>query len=238
MPVPNPSSVHRRWAFTLVELLVVIAIIGILVSLLLPAIQAAREAARRTECTNNQKQIALALHQYHDTYRSFPPGCMAGWGHSWPAHILPYLEQANLGERVPWTDQGSYSGSDANSQTLRELARVQLKVYRCPSEVASKTSDYIFRSRYVNNYLGNSGSDATHDNLDYSGATTDMRESNGVLLVNECWTPGINAVGMEGIAQSGTSNTFLIGEAIHMESSPGCSFCHRFYNYHPWFDSG
>jgi type II secretory pathway pseudopilin PulG len=76
---------------------VVIAIIGILVSLLLSAIQSAREAGRRTECINNQKQIALALQQYHDTFRASPWGTLAGWGHSWPAHVLPYVEQVTIG---------------------------------------------------------------------------------------------------------------------------------------------
>ncbi|MFT5526632.1 MAG: prepilin-type N-terminal cleavage/methylation domain-containing protein, partial [Pirellulaceae bacterium] len=95
----------KRRAFTLVELLVVIAIIGILVAMLLPAIQAARESARRTQCNNNFKQIGIALHIYHDNFRSLPPGWVAfddagnpdpeeglpGWG--WAPHILPYMEQ-------------------------------------------------------------------------------------------------------------------------------------------------
>ena len=93
--------------FTLVELLVVIAIIGILVALLLPAIQAAREAARRTQCGNNLKQMGIALHDYHDTYRAFPAGCRSHatgrrwiWGHSWTVAILPFAEQRALFDQL------------------------------------------------------------------------------------------------------------------------------------------
>ncbi len=97
---------RRRLGFTLIELLVVIAIIAILIALLLPAVQQAREAARRTQCRNNLKQIGLALHNYHDVFNTFPPGYVAKIANNktssersmfaWGALILPYIEQGNL----------------------------------------------------------------------------------------------------------------------------------------------
>ena len=95
---------HRKNAFTLVELLVVITIIGILIALLLPAVQAAREAARRMSCSNNLKQLGLSLHNYHDTYKVFPQGSRPGGrnggrGASWYVRVLPYVEQTALAKK-------------------------------------------------------------------------------------------------------------------------------------------
>ena len=102
----------RRNAFTLIELLVVIAIIAILVALLLPAVQQAREAARRTQCKNNLKQIGLALHNYHDVHQKFPPGAFWNNPHrgfsfqqgSMLVHILPYIEQANVFNQIKFAN--------------------------------------------------------------------------------------------------------------------------------------
>ncbi len=115
--------------FTLVELLVVIAIIGILIALLLPAVQAAREAARRMQCTNNLKQIGLAMHTYHDSLRSFPLGSSrASDGFTWYSFILPYMEQRPLYD-VLKPDARAIPAATAGTPIM-----TQLGMYRCPSD--------------------------------------------------------------------------------------------------------
>lgn len=134
----------RRSAFTLVELLVVIAIIGVMVGLLLPAVQAAREAARRMQCSNNLKQIGIALHNYHDTFLVFPQN--QGWAThgasdygaaanhsaiSWRALVLPFLEQDAFHNQINFDlPVMSTVGSPSNL----ELARQPMQPYLCPSD--------------------------------------------------------------------------------------------------------
>ncbi|MFH1921283.1 MAG: DUF1559 domain-containing protein, partial [Planctomycetota bacterium] len=118
---------RRRQAFTLVELLVVIAIIGILIALLLPAVQAAREAARRAQCINNAKQLALAMHNYHDVFKVLPAsyrGTVPGWtannmvAHSWMQAILPFIEQQPLYDQIDFSlPYGGGNPGDANYNT-------------------------------------------------------------------------------------------------------------------------
>lgn len=130
LPSPSPISASRRtYAFTLIELLVVIAVIAILIALLLPAVQQAREAARRTQCKNNLKQIGLALHNYHGQHAVFPFGSgRAGDYWSWSALILPQLEQQNLYNQIDF----NYAAIELH--TVNNQAAVTfIDVYLCPS---------------------------------------------------------------------------------------------------------
>jgi prepilin-type N-terminal cleavage/methylation domain-containing protein len=131
----NASGVRpRRPGFTLIELLVVIAIIAILIALLLPAVQQAREAARRTQCRNNLKQIGLALHNYLDAMRVFPPTmCVgAGDGGEWslPARILPYVEQGNIYNTIDF--QRDYNQTSSVFPFGVKATRVE--ILQCPSD--------------------------------------------------------------------------------------------------------
>jgi prepilin-type N-terminal cleavage/methylation domain-containing protein/prepilin-type processing-associated H-X9-DG protein len=158
------SSIRR--GFTLVELLVVIAIIGILIALLLPAVQAAREAARRSQCTNNEKQIGLALHNYHDTFKSFPPsGVLEGdhglpvngpyahaYHYTWLFMILPFMEQQPLHDSAD-LNYPIWVGPTGQPQAV---VSQQVATLQCPSSaVLDPPSDT--RNMAYSNYAGSEG---------------------------------------------------------------------------------
>lgn len=196
-----------KQGFTLIELLVVIAIIAILIALLLPAVQQAREAARRTQCRNNLKQLGLALHNYHDVFNTFPPGYTArglsasdpvtaetGPGFAWSFAILPQMEQTNLVNQV---------NTDGNAQDLNNIQAVQgtvLSAFLCPSDAAPDSFEVTdtASNTYVlprSNYPGILG---------YASVTMNAGRASGVFYRN-------SRTKFRDITD-GTSNTICVGE--------------------------
>ena len=162
-----------RRGFTLVELLVVIAIIGVLVALLLPAVQAAREAARRMQCANNLKQYGLAINTYHDIWNKLPnsnwvntPGATTtwniNWGYavpSWQANVLPQMEQQPLYDKINWnwaTPNNGWDSLVSGPSGVVRARQIQVPYARCPSDASPESTDWAQAS-----YSGSLGSQAT-----------------------------------------------------------------------------
>jgi len=135
-------SFRSRSGFTLIELLVVIAIIAILIALLVPAVQKIREAAARSQCGNNLKQLGVGLHSFHDVYKVLPPGCTSnvypwgtvttqGWGPTWRALILSFIEQDQLFKQLKFNSTNAcWDGTQTNNQAISNMI---IPVFRCPS---------------------------------------------------------------------------------------------------------
>lgn len=214
----NARFVSPRRGFTLVELLVVIAIIGILVALLLPAIQAAREAARRTECINNMKQIGIALHNYHDTFRTLPLGSFnlrEAWpsnGTNWRVLILPFLEQTAIHNQLAFTATSHFmAGGAAGGNALLDnevLKGLVLDAYRCPSTVVPPIGGHNNTLAMNANYVGVQGAARPIPGPDPNLGTRDCNHgwscNNGLLVPNQCF-------GLQ-YATDGTANTLIVAE--------------------------
>jgi prepilin-type N-terminal cleavage/methylation domain-containing protein len=188
-------TMARHRGFTLVELLVVIAIIGVLVALLLPAIQAAREAARRAQCLNHLRQLGIAAHNYHDTILNFPAGHQLPTNASTLCFLLPFLEQGNKAATFDWT-------ADFNTSATNAAPRAQdIAIFLCPSDASPR--------RYTtngpagrNNYMANVGDRANQAEVDNGTrlASTGIFFRNSKLRMAEI--------------TDGTSNTAMFSECV------------------------
>ena len=209
--------------FTLIELLVVIAIIAILIALLLPAVQQAREAARRSQCTNHMKQIGLALHNYHDVHRKFPVGAMGAPGNGtyalggWRWRILPFIDQAPLYNR-PTTPAPVWRTCEGNAQDYHLFwTGVLIPLYHCPSSALPMVQKAACYSSCTTPCL----SFERHDYVGIMGANPDpvgRDETDGVRWeCNYGWTYntglliGGDCLGIRDTID-GTSNTIIVGE--------------------------
>jgi prepilin-type N-terminal cleavage/methylation domain-containing protein len=217
------ASFKARRAFTLIELLVVIAIIAILIALLLPAVQQAREAARRTQCKNNLKQIGLGLHNYESTFGTFPIGYLdtlvgntpmkdGGW--AWDAYLLPYMDQAPLYNTLdfrmhPYGDVASGATTQANKNAMS----VVQPAFKCPSDTgpgskgdnAGNAANGL-TNHALSNYMGSLGAfdgDAC-DEVNFVPFMGTPARNNGLLVCN--LTRRIRDV------TDGTSNAIAVGE--------------------------
>lgn len=226
-----------RRGFTLIELLVVIAIIAILVALLLPAVQQAREAARRSSCKNNLKQLGIALHNYHDTYGTFPPGVInqssasngsATAQYSWMSMILPFVEQGPLYDQMtPGPALLSDRIETGGAQSILNSLSQPISAFRCPSDTAPDVNNRIqfadpgdtadmLAELATSNYLGmndnNGANGGTAPSATSPSFVTD-RNAKGMFYLN-------SKVKMRDVID-GTSNTLFVAERAWEVSATG-----------------
>ena len=217
----------RRDAFTLVELLVVIAIIGILVALLLPAVQQAREAARRSQCLNNQRQISLAFMNYESANGNFPVGGISREGSMWTAYILPYMEDKALrdimtfqeggGVNHQWAHPGPYTPATILRYPYENIQACEtvISLYRCPSaglpehQYDISSDNWHVMNRVPVSYLGCGSGVVVNQNAPRAMVGTD-----GILYGKDKDRDKPAPLQIRKI-KDGTTKTMLIGEAVH-----------------------
>ena len=238
------KSSSTRKAFTLIELLVVIAIIAILIALLLPAVQQAREAARRTECKNHLKQIGLAVHNFHDVYDGLPPLHVGRERLSFWGLILPYMEQGNIYDR--WNILATKFNNNYDTNRVMQSDDGLVKDYFCPSRRGPESNrkgamqgprgDYAVVVWFANNgngsYVGTDlnqrdGWWGLHDRNNSHKCFSAIRPSkvpNGVAAdYADGWTPRDNLMSIK----DGTSNTFIVGEKHVTPAEMGRDCCNN-----------
>jgi prepilin-type N-terminal cleavage/methylation domain-containing protein len=209
-------NIRPRWTkngFTLIELLVVIAIIAILIALLLPAVQQAREAARRTQCKNNLKQIGLALHNYHDTFGKFPPSEVhtrafldesnSDWGDStgkWQLFLLPYIEQANIYSKIDFTKRYDDASAPGNLDALSQV----YTAYLCPSNPVNLKNEGRFQIMHYFAVWGSQDPPGGRARMKWAIGDASNIGGRGIMYYNSDTDMGD--------ITDGTSNTLAIGE--------------------------
>jgi len=232
---------RSRRGFTLIELLVVIAIIGVLIALLLPAVQAAREAARRSQCTNNLKQLGIALHNYHDTVGSFPTSfwratpdysVIGRWGHSWVTMTLPFMEQGPVYNSVNFSMGASGGPGDQHTASNHTGLMTVIGTLMCPSDPSPNISPlqrvdtgvgYNFATRAPLNsgpklcYFGNIGDNHNDDQTYWPFSSLPVFRDNGYGEGNTFTGIMSRSGGTSSMRDliDGTSNTLLCGESLY-----------------------
>jgi len=215
-PVRPGRPVDRR-AFTLIELLVVIAIIAILIGLLLPAVQKVREAAARAKCSNNLKQWALAMHNFHDVNSKFPIGAKNNPRQTWVMYLWAYVEQGPLAQQADYT-QHFYVPPFTIQNTMNGLCGAHVPTYLCPSDNGVIDQNVGTYQRTRGNYVVNWGNAGYDDTNSAANGGTAIAQNFGPFFQNggNRSTPG--QATMTGISD-GTSNTLMVSEALLAKSS-------------------
>ncbi|MDR1383529.1 MAG: DUF1559 domain-containing protein [Planctomycetaceae bacterium] len=227
----NRSTAHKRVvlirkiAFTLVELLVVIAIIGILIALLLPAVQAAREAARRMQCANHQKQWGLAIHNHHDAYNKLPPhGLKYAKGNnviknyegtSALSRVLPFIEAANVSNGYDFSQAYFWGTGSSTNPYYNDLKKIYLNIFVCPSdsEIPHGAGDNIAPV----SYLVCTGSATGQHARFQPDVVTDSYRTDGAFYLGNNSSAAEDMKGNIGLEAmtDGTSNTMILSEGLY-----------------------